>query len=233
MARAAHKEKHSSSRIGWLRAAILGADDGIVSTASLLLGIAATNAPNATIAVAGFAGLVAGAASMATGEYVSVSSQSDAEASDIAREKKELKTMPAHELQELKRIYVERGLDELLALQVATKLMDVDPLGSHVRDELGITDNGRARPVQAAIVSAVAFASGAALPLLALWLTPESARSIGISTSAVLLLAGLGALGGRLGGAPPGRAALRVCIGGILAMTATHFVGRLLGVAIG
>lgn len=228
----AHKEKHSNSRVGWLRAAILGADDGIVSTASLMLGIAATSAPNATIAVAGLAGLVAGAASMATGEYVSVSSQADAEASDIAREKKELKAMPAHELQELKRIYMDRGLDEPLALQVAKKLMEFDALGSHMRDELGITDDGRARPVQAALVSAASFATGAALPLFALWLTPDGFRSLGISISAVLLLAGLGALGGRIGGAPPMRAAIRVCIGGILAMTATHLVGRLLGVAI-
>lgn len=228
----AHNEKHRSSRAGWLRAAILGADDGIVSTASLMLGVAATAAPNATIAVAGLAGLVAGAASMATGEFVSVSSQADAEASDIARETKELKAMPAHELQELKRIYMDRGLDEALAFQVATRLMEVDALGSHLRDELGITDEGRANPVQAAVVSALAFASGAALPLLALWLTPLAYRSAGVAASAILFLAGLGALGGRLGGAAPGRAAIRVTIGGVIAMAATHLVGKLVGFAL-
>lgn len=228
----AHMEKHRSSRSGWLRAAILGADDGIVSTASLMLGVAATAAPSATIAVAGLAGLVAGAASMATGEFVSVSSQSDAEASDIAREKKELKAMPAHELQELTRIYVDRGLDEPLALQVATRLMEVDALGSHLRDELGITENGRANPIQAAVVSAAAFAGGAALPLVALWLTPLAYRSMGIAGAAVVFLAGLGALGGRLGGAAPGRAAIRVTIGGVIAMAATHLVGKLVGIAI-
>jgi VIT1/CCC1 family predicted Fe2+/Mn2+ transporter len=231
--RAPHPERHKSDRAAWLRAAVLGADDGIVSTASLMLGVAATSAATSTIAVAGLAGLVAGAASMATGEYVSVSSQRDAEAADVARERRELVTQPRKELEELEAIWRERGLDPALARQVAERLHTVDPLGSHLRDELGLTEATRARPLQAAAVSAVSFAAGAGLPLLALAAAPAAHRSLVIAGLALVLLGVLGALGGRLGGASPRRAAWRVLVGGGLAMLATTLVGRLVGVAVG
>ena len=179
-----------------MRAAVLGADDGIVSTTCLMLGVAATAAPSQAIVVAGLAGLVAGATSMATGEFVSVSTQRDAEAADIAREENEQVASPGHELDELKGIYVQYGLDEALALQVAQRLMEVDPLGSHLRDELGLVEQLRAKPAMAASVSAVSFALGAALPLLVLLLTPLPHRIPALATAAVLLLGGLGALGG-------------------------------------
>ncbi|MGQ0505631.1 MAG: VIT1/CCC1 transporter family protein [Myxococcaceae bacterium] len=228
-----HSETHRSERSGWLRAAVLGANDGIVSTASLMLGVAATEASNPAVGVAGFAGLVAGALSMALGEYVSVSSQQDAEFADIEREKQEQLTQPVIELEELRAIYMKRGLDEPLASQVAERLMKVDPLGTHLRDELGLTDEGRARPLQAGLVSAVSFASGAALPLLALFAFPGPVRSLAIGASALALLAGLGALGGKLGGANPWRAMIRVFVGGTLAMALTMVIGRLVGGAVG
>ena len=227
----AHVERHRSDRGGWLRAAVLGADDGIVSITCLMLGVAATQASSQAILVAGLAGLVAGATSMATGEFVSVSTQRDAEAADIAREKHEQVASPGHELDELKGIYVGYGLEEPLALQVAQRLMEVDALGSHLRDELGLLEQLRAKPVMAASVSAASFAVGAALPLLVIWLTPQAQRIPALAIAAVFLLAGLGALGGKLGGASPWRAAVRVCIGGGLAMAASTAIGRLVGMA--
>ena len=215
--------------MGWLRAAVLGADDGIVSTASLLIGVAAAAASRSAILVAGLAGLVAGAMSMAAGEYVSVSSQRDAERADITREREQQQADPDGELAELTGIYVRRGLDEQLAGTVAATLMHADPLGAHLREELGINHQTRARPVQAALVSAASFAAGAALPLLALLLAPPAARIAVIAASALGLLALLGVLGGQVGGAPVGPAAVRVTLGGGLAMVATALIGRLVG----
>jgi vacuolar iron transporter family protein len=230
-ARAIHRERHRSGRTGWLRASVLGANDGIVSTASLLLGVAATEATTQTLAVTGLAGLVAGATSMAAGEYVSVSTQRDTERADIDREKGELATQPEYELDELTQIYVHRGLDLALANTVARRMMEVDPLGSHLRDELGLTEQLRANPLQAALASALAFAAGAALPMAALALSPPSLRQTVIAGSALFFLAGLGALGGKLGEARPLRAALRVAVGGALAMAATSLIGKLVGIS--
>jgi vacuolar iron transporter family protein len=227
----ARREQHRSGRVGWLRAAVLGADDGIVSTASLMIGVAAAAASRSAILVAGLAGLVAGAMSMAAGEYVSVSSQRDAERADITRERQQQQADPDLELAELTDIYVRRGLDEQLAGTVAATLMRADPLNAHLRDELGMTQQARARPVQAALVSAASFAAGAALPLLGLLLAPPASRIAVIAASALGLLALLGALGGRLGGAAAGRAAVRVTVGGGLAMAATALIGRLVGAA--
>jgi VIT1/CCC1 family predicted Fe2+/Mn2+ transporter len=227
----ARQEQHRSGRVGWLRAAVLGADDGIVSTASLLIGVAAAAASASAVLVAGLAGLVAGAMSMAAGEYVSVSSQRDAERADVARERHQQQADPDLELSELTEIYVRRGLDEQLAGTVAVTLMRADSLDAHLRDELGLSEQTRARPVQAALVSAASFAAGAALPLLALLLAPPTARVAVIAASALGLLALLGTVGGRLGGAAVGRAALRVTAGGGLAMAATALIGRLIGAA--
>jgi vacuolar iron transporter family protein len=224
------RQQHRSGRVGWLRAAVLGADDGIISTASLMIGVAAAAASRSAILVAGLAGLAAGAMAMAAGEYVSVSSQRDAERADVVRERQQ-QADPGLELAELTDVYVRRGLDEQLAGTVAATLMRADPLGAHLRDELGLSDQTRARPVQAALVSAASFAVGAALPLLALLLAPPPARIAVIAASALGLLALLGAVGGRLGGAPAGRAALRVTLGGGLAMAATALIGRLVGAA--
>jgi len=223
------QEQHRSGRVGWLRAAVLGAEDGIVSTASLLIGVAAAAASRSTILVAGLAGLVAGAMSMAAGEYVSVSSQRDAERADITRERQQQQADPDRELAELTDIYVRRGLGLDLAGTVAATLMQVDPLGAHLRDELGLNQQTRARPVQAALVSAASFAVGAALPLLALLLAPPAGRIAAIAASALALLALLGVLGARLGGAAAGRGAVRVTLGGGLAMAATALIGRLVG----
>jgi VIT1/CCC1 family predicted Fe2+/Mn2+ transporter len=225
----ARQEQHRSGRVGWLRAAVLGADDGIVSTASLVIGVAAAAAARSTILVAGLAGLVAGAMSMAAGEYVSVSSQRDAERADLTRERRQQQADPDLELAELTDIYVRRGLDEHLAGTVAATLMRADPLGAHLRDELGLSEQARARPVQAALVSAASFAVGAAPPLLALLLAPPATRIAAIAASALGLLALLGVLGGRLGGAAAGPAAVRVTVGGGLAMAATALIGRLVG----
>ena len=223
------QQQHRSGRAGWLRAAVLGADDGIVSTASLMIGVAAAIASGSAILVAGLAGLVAGAMAMAAGEYVSVSSQRDAERADSTRERQQQDADPDAELAELTDIYVRRGLDEQLAGTVAATLMRADPLGAHLRDELGMSEQSRARPVQAALVSAASFAAGATVPLLALLLTPPTARIAAIATGALGLLALLGMLGGRLGGAPAGPAAVRVTLGGGLAMAATALPGRLVG----
>jgi VIT1/CCC1 family predicted Fe2+/Mn2+ transporter len=226
-----HTERHKTSRIGWLRAAVLGADDGIVSVASIMIGVAASNAGRSAVLVAGLAGLVAGAGSMAAGEYVSVSSQRDAELADIARERREQIVSPDHELEELTQIYVERGLDPALAHQVAVQMHEADPLGSHLRDELGITDITRARPLQAALVSAVSFATAGLVPILAMLVAPAGARVPVIAAAALVALAVLGAVGGRLGGAPRGRAAVRVVLGGGIAMAVTALIGSLIGAA--
>jgi VIT1/CCC1 family predicted Fe2+/Mn2+ transporter len=226
-----HRERHRTHRSGWLRAAVLGANDGIVSTASLVLGVAAAGASPEGILIAGVAGLVAGAMSMAAGEYVSVSSQADTERADLARESKELAANPVQEHAELTAIYVKRGLDETLAADVATQLMQHDALGAHGRDELGITDMLAARPVQAALASAGSFAVGALLPLLmVLWL-PATALILGVSASSLLFLALLGLLAARAGGAPVVASVARVVFWGALAMALTAGVGALFGVA--
>lgn len=227
----AHAETHRHERVGWLRAAVLGADDGIVSTASLMIGVAESSAGRHAILVAGLAGLVAGALSMAAGEYVSVSSQRDTEEADVRRERREQQEDPEAELVELTRIYVRRGLDEGLARTVATRLTETDPLGSHLRDELGFTDTAMARPVQAAAVSALSFALGAALPLLVMAVAGAGLRIAATAVSSLAFLAVLGVVGGGLGGAPIGRAALRVTVGGGVAMAATALIGRLVGAA--
>ena len=227
-----HIERHRSHRIGWLRAAVLGANDGIVSTASLVVGVAAAGAESRTILVTGVAGLVAGAMSMAAGEYVAVSSQSDTEHADLERERKELATEPEHELAELTGIYVRRGLDKTLAREVAVQLMDHDALGAHARDELGITDMATARPVQAALASAATFAAGAALPLAVAWLAPPSVRIWSISIASLAFLAALGALAARTGGASVLTSAWRVTFWGALALAITAGIGRLFGVSV-
>lgn len=225
-----HIEIHRTHRIGWLRAAVLGANDGIVSTASLVLGVAAAGASSAAIMVAGVAGLVAGAMSMAAGEYVSVSSQSDTEQADLERERKELASYPEHEHAELMAIYVSRGLDAELAAKVATQLTAHDALGAHARDELGISAILSARPVQAALASAGTFSVGAVLPLLVVMLVPLSALMWTVALSSLLFLALLGALAGRAGGASVLTAATRVTFWGALAMALTTGVGALFGV---
>jgi vacuolar iron transporter family protein len=224
-----HREIHRSERIGWLRAAVLGADDGIVSASSLMIGVAASSASRGATVLAGVAGLVAGAMSMAAGEYVSVSSQRDAEKADTERERQEQASSPEMELDELAGIYVRRGLGRELARTVARELMRVDPLGSHLRDELGISELTRARPIQAALVSALSFALGAMPGLLVMIFAPAGLRILMTAATAIVLLALLGAIGGRLGGAPPGRAALRVTVGGGLAMALTALIGRWAG----
>ena len=226
-----HTERHRTHRVGWLRAAVLGANDGIVSTASLVLGVAAAGTSSKGILIAGIAGLVAGAMSMAAGEYVSVSSQADTERADLDRERKELATRPKQEHRELTGIYVERGLDAGLASNVATQLMAHDALGAHARDELGISDASTARPVQAALASAVTFSVGAALPLVIVLLVPLSTLMWAVSGSALLFLALLGALAARAGGASVITAAARVTFWGALAMALTAGVGALFGVA--
>jgi VIT1/CCC1 family predicted Fe2+/Mn2+ transporter len=226
-------EKHRSGRVGWLRAAVLGSDDAIVSTASLMIGVAASSASQVAILIAGVAGLVAGAMSMAVGEYVSVSSQRDAERADIGLEKRELATEPQAELQELALIYVKRGLEPELALKVAEQLSAHNRLGAHMRDELGIDPAALARPLQAAWISAASFAFFAIVPIVALLIAPATLRIPLIAAFSLVSLAALGAFGGHLGGAPLGRAALRVTLGGALAMTVTAVIGRILGVSVG
>src|SRR6185295_3155437 len=216
--RALHIERHRTERIGWLRAAVLGANDGIVSTASLIVGVAAAHAASSDILVAGVAGLVAGAMSMAAGEYVSVSSQADTEQADIERERKELTTDNKYEHEELAAIYVKRGLDVSLAKQVADQLMAHDALTAHARDELGISDTLSARPVQAALASAGTFAVGAAMPLLTVLVTPKTALIPVVAGTSILFLAILGGFGAHAGGAPVTKAALRVTFWGALAM---------------
>lgn len=228
-----HRETHRSGRAAWLRAAVLGSDDAIVSTASLMLGVAASSASKSAILVAGVAGLVAGSMSMAVGEYVSVSSQRDAEEADIEREQRELAGQPRAELQELAAIYVKRGLEEGLALKVAEQLSAHDRLGAHVRDELGIDPASLARPLQAAWTSAASFAAFALIPVGALLVAPAALRIPVIAALSLVSLAALGALGGHLGGAPLVRASLRVTLGGALAMAVTAAIGRALGVSVG
>jgi VIT1/CCC1 family predicted Fe2+/Mn2+ transporter len=225
-----HIERHRTHRIGWLRAAVLGANDGIVSTASLVLGVAAAGTGSESTLIAGVAGLVAGAMSMAAGEYVSVSSQADTERADLGRERKELAAYPEQEHAELAAIYVKRGLDAGLASEVATRLMAHDALGAHARDELGISDTLTARPVQAALASAGTFALGAALPLLIVILVPLSALMWAVSGSTLLFLALLGSLAARAGGASVMTAAARVTFWGALAMGLTAGVGALFGI---
>ena len=227
-----HRERHRSQRIGWLRAAVLGANDGIVSTASLLVGVAAAHAARGDVLVAGVAGLVAGAMSMAAGEYVSVSSQSDTERADLDRERQELAADEPHELEELAGIYVQRGLDLALARQVARQLMDKDALGAHARDELGMSEISNARPVQAALASAITFAIGAALPLLAAVTASRSGMMPVVAGSSLVVLAILGSLAARVGGASVVTGAIRVTFWGALAMAATAGVGSLFGTAV-
>lgn len=223
------KEHHYSTRIGWLRAAVLGANDGIVSTASLVVGVAAASAARGDILIAGVAGLVAGAMSMAAGEYVSVSSQADTEKADLAREKKELEINDADERKELTEIYIERGLEPALAKQVADQLMKHDALMAHARDELGLTEVHTARPFQAAWTSALSFALGAALPLLAVLLSPTNLIIPVVVISSLFFLAGMGMLAANTGGANIWVGALRVAFWGLVAMVATFLVGRLFG----
>ncbi len=225
-----HTERHKTHRIGWLRAAVLGANDGIVSTASLVLGVAAAGANTDSILVAGVAGLMAGSMSMAAGEYVSVSSQSDTESADIEKERNELATDPVHELEELTMIYVGRGLDKNLAREVATQLTAHDALGAHARDELGISDILSAKPIQAAFASAGTFAVGALLPLLVVIVVPPSALMWMVAASSLIFLAILGSLAANAGGASVIKSATRVTFWGALAMALTTGVGALFGV---
>lgn len=228
-----HSEFHRLHRIGWLRAAVLGANDGIVSTASLVIGVASAGASHQTIIITGVAGLVSGAMSMAAGEYVSVSSQSDTESADIARETEELATQPEHELDELTGIYTARGLTPELARQVAVELTAHDALGAHARDELGIIDSTNAKPVQAALASAGTFAIGAALPLLVAFLAATADTIPYVAATSLFFLAALGGLAAQAGGASLLKGASRVAFWGILAMIATAAVGSLFGVVTG
>lgn len=226
-----HIEGHRTHRIGWLRAAVLGANDGIVSTASLVVGVTAAGASSKIILITGVAGLVAGAMSMAAGEYVSVSSQADTEHADLDRERQELASNPVHEHEEMTAIYVQRGLDTELASKVATQLMAHDALGAHARDELGMSSTLTARPVQAALASASSFMIGAMLPLLIVILVPLSALIWSVSSCSLLFLALLGSLAARAGGASVMTAAARVTFWGALAMALTAATGFLFGVA--
>lgn len=227
-----HPESHLVARIGWLRAAVLGANDGIVSTASLIVGVAAAAATQGEVLVAGIAGLVAGAMSMAAGEYVSVSSQSDTEQADLARERRELSEEPEFELEELAEIYVRRGIDPPLARQVAQQLMAKDALGAHARDELGISEITTARPIQAALTSAATFAAGAAMPLMMVVVSPAAILVPAVSAASLGFLAILGAVGARAGGANVWRATLRVAFWGALAMALTAGIGKLVGAVV-
>jgi vacuolar iron transporter family protein len=227
-----HPESHLVSRIGWLRAAVLGANDGIVSTASLIVGVAAASASTSDVLIASVAGLVAGAMSMAAGEYVSVSSQSDTEQADLARERAELAGQPEFERDELARIYIERGVETGLAHQIADQLMAKDALGAHARDELGISEVTAARPIQAALTSAATFAVGAAMPVAMVLLMPRSFLVAGVSIASLGFLALLGAIGARAGGANIARATLRVTFWGALAMALTAGIGAIFGTVV-
>jgi VIT1/CCC1 family predicted Fe2+/Mn2+ transporter len=224
-----HPELHRTEHIGWMRAAVLGANDGLISTSSLVVGVAAAQAGRDPVLLAALAGLVAGALSMAAGEYVSVSSQADTERADLARERRELATTPEHERAELAGIYVGRGLTPELAGQVADQLMAHDALGAHARDELGMSEATRARPIQAALSSAAAFAVGAAPPLLLVVFVPLARLTPAVVGSSLVLLIILGGLAARLGGASIGRGAVRVAFWGAVAMACTALVGRLFG----
>ncbi len=225
-------EQHVVDRVGWLRAAVLGANDGIVSTASLIAGVASADSSQKAILIAGVAGLVAGALSMAAGEYVSVSSQKDAENADMARERKELAEQPDFELQELSDIYVARGVEPSLARQVARQLMARDALAVHAREELGISELTTARPITAAIASAASFAVGAAVPVVVALFSPEGRVTWFVTAASLVCLAALGAVGARAGGANVGRATLRVTFWGALAMALTAAIGHLSGIAV-
>jgi VIT1/CCC1 family predicted Fe2+/Mn2+ transporter len=227
-----HSEFHRTSRIGWLRAAVLGANDGIVSTASLIIGVAAAAASRNQVMLAGVAGLAAGALSMAAGEYVSVSSQADTEAADLEMERTELATDIDGETNELTNIYMKRGLDGALARQVAQQLMAHDALGAHARDELGMTEELQARPLQAAAYSAASFAAGAILPILTIAIAPQSTAAMTVAGVSLLCLASLGAVAGRIGGASPWVGAMRVAFWGVVAMAVTAGVGKLFGAAV-
>lgn len=229
----AHAESHRVDRIGWLRAAVLGANDGIVSTASLLVGVVAADGNREAVLIAGLAGLVAGAMSMAAGEYVSVSSQYDTETADLLRERAELNDQPEEEIEELAAIYVDRGVEPGLARKVAIQMMAKDALGAHARDELGITEVSTARPMQAALASALTFAAGASVPLIAASLAPAGQSGLAVTSVSVLSLGVLGYLGARTGGAPSVKPALRVAFWGIAAMGLTAAVGYLFGAAVG
>lgn len=228
-----HREFHHSERIGWLRAAVLGANDGILSTASLVVGVAAATAARQQVLVAGVAGLVAGALSMAAGEYVSVSSQADTEQADLARERIELTTQPKAEEDELTNIYVRRGLDAELARRVARQLMAKDALAAHARDELGLTEELTARPLQAALTSAATFAVGAGVPVLTILFAPVGTLALAVAAVSLFCLIALGAIAARAGGASIAVGAARVAFWGAAAMTVTAVVGRLFGTAVG
>jgi vacuolar iron transporter family protein len=224
-----HLEHHVVERLGWLRAAVLGANDGVLSTSSLIIGVASAQGTHQSVLIAGVSGLVAGAMSMAAGEYVSVSSQADSEQADIGRERQELSDNRGGELRELAGIYVKRGLDKVLALQVAEQLMARDALGAHARDELGISETTAARPVQAALASAAAFSSGAALPLLVALATPNSSVAAAVAIASLLFLTLLGVVGAKTGGANMLKAAIRVTFWGALAMAVTAAIGAVFG----
>jgi vacuolar iron transporter family protein len=224
-------EEHRSHRVGWLRAAVLGANDGIVSTASLIIGVAAADATQSSVLLAGIAGLVAGAMSMAAGEYVSVSSQSDTENADLAQEKRSLEEHPEFERNELAAIYEKRGLTPELALSVADQLTAHDALEAHARDELGITEGAKARPVQAAMASSATFVVGASMPLLAAWFVPLPQIITAVAATSIVFLAVLGAVGAHAGGAPLMKGAVRVTFWGAAAMALTAAVGHLFGVS--
>lgn len=228
-----HSERHRTEHIGWLRASVLGANDGLISTASLIVGVAASGTERSAVLVAGIAGMVAGAMSMAAGEYVSVSSQADTETADLARERHELATMPEAELRELAGIYEARGLTSELAMRVAEQLTAHDALGAHARDELGLTEITAARPLQAALASAVAFAVGATLPVVVAAVAPDAWVSRIVTASALVLLSVLGAVAAQVGGAPVLTGAARVTFWGAIAMGSSALVGRLFGTQIG
>ncbi len=227
-----HREHHRTERVGWLRASVLGANDGIISTASLVIGVTTAGAGHDAVMVAGMAGLVAGAMSMAAGEYVSVHSQADTEKADLEREKRELQRSPEHELQELQGIYIDRGLEPELALEVAKQLTAHDALGAHARDELGISEVMAARPLQAAWSSAISFSIGAALPLLVAAITPDAYKVALIASSSLAFLILLGAVAAWAGGADRTKGAARVLFWGAAAMAATALVGKLFGTVV-
>jgi vacuolar iron transporter family protein len=227
-----HREHHRVDRVGWLRAGVLGANDGLISTASLIMGVSAAKLDADAILLTGLAALVGGALSMAAGEYVSVSSQADSERADLARERAELTSAPEAEHRELANIYVQRGLSRELADRVATEMTAHDALGAHARDELGITEFTTARPILAAMTSAAAFALGAAIPVLLAMLLPDAYRNTGLFVTTIVVLMALGAIGARLGGARLMPAAFRVGLWGVLAMGATTLIGRAFGVSL-
>jgi VIT1/CCC1 family predicted Fe2+/Mn2+ transporter len=233
MSRTTHPEKHSISRVGWLRAAVLGANDGIVSTGSLIVGVAAADVARSDVLLSGVAALVAGAMSMAAGEYVSVSSQSDTERADLAKEAAELARQPDPERQELAEIYARRGLNAQTASDASEQMTAFDALAAHARDELGISEVSTARPFQAALASALTFTAGATAPLITVTVAPAASVVPAVAVVSLVCLALLGILGAAVGGAPAGRSVLRVVFWGALAMTLTAGVGRLFGTAVG